>query len=98
MIPNLFLDHISSKEQMELIQAYMKEFKAGSALRDASGPPIFKPGTARAQRTMIQGAQQTQFIDSMSKQAGKELALCLKVQKKLSSRKILSSQKLLSGA
>jgi hypothetical protein len=83
MIPNLFLDRISSQEQMELVQAYMKEFTAGSVLRDASGPPIYKPGVPKARRATAQAAQQRQLIDSMSERARKELELCLKVQRML---------------
>lgn len=86
MIPNLFLAHISTEEEMELVQAYVGEFAAGSALRDASGPPIFKPGISQAHRATMQEAQQRKFIDSMSKWAGKELELCLKVQKTLSEK------------
>jgi hypothetical protein len=69
---------------MELVQAYIKEFAAGLALREASGTAIFKPGIPKARRAKIQEAQQRNFIDSMSKRAGKELELCLKVQKMLS--------------
>ena len=84
MIPNLFLAHISSQEEMELVQAYIREFAAGLALREASGTPIFKTGIPKAHRATVQEAQQRNFIDSMSKWAGKELELCLKVQKMLS--------------